>query len=159
MKYLIDSENLEQYTPPIEQKLPEGEIVKGYKFFWHEVQSSVPDDIYEDKDVLQYMKNIIILSCILQMYRIWLGTSIKINHWFRPQAYIKSLKDRGYPVAVNSDHEQARAVDTNVSVSTRNIEKWKSLCKMFGVYYSIGLYSWGMHLGIRYDRSNFFDNR
>lgn len=159
MKYIVDIEDMEEYYEP--NKLDyTGQLWQGCKFTWEEVRAGNGDEYIKATDLLKYVKNIILLASMLMVMRYRLGVPISVESWFR-NAYYNNviLPSRGYKSSTTSDHLEGRAADTNVKATTKNIELWKQICKEHGVYWSIGLYSWGLHLGFRYDKNNQWDYR
>lgn len=96
-------------------------------------------------------------ATMMQEYRNWYGRSINPESGHRPELYNDVvLIENGYKSTKTSDHKckNSCALDTDVPVTTRNINKWKEICNKHGVSWSIGLYDWGMHLGFRIDKPN-----
>lgn len=165
MKYIIESSEALTLTkyhelPPIEPPepvRPTGKIIPGFNFTWEEVLNEKDTDWVEYLNFIHY---IVLLASMLQEYRGLLARSISIESWFRSTWYNDiNLPSRGYASSKTSDHKQGRAADTNVTVSNHNIELWKQVCRRHGVFWSIGLYNWGMHLGFRFDKNKQWDYR
>lgn len=127
-------------------------------FFWDEVlQNNMTVKGYEEKDfnVIMdpgIMRNIIMHAIMLEEFRGEYKKPMTINSWYRPELYNDVvLIAHKYKSTKTSDHKciNSCATDTNVPVSTQNMDIWSKICRKYGVSPSIGLYKWGLHLGWR----------
>ena len=121
-------------------------MVKGYEGY--------DFNCIDDMDILN---NVYLHAIMLQEFRDWRGKGVGIESWYRPELYNDVvLIEHKYKSTKTSDHKciKACATDTNVPVSSVNINKWKEICNKHGVNWSIGLYSWGLHLGWRREQAN-----
>lgn len=163
MKYLIETDvPIVEYVEDITKELPSGPIFQGYNFTWEEVFGADGDAIkYVDYDEFEENRDKIILQAIMmQEMRDWLNQAVHVDSWLRCSYYNDVIMvDKGYATSKTSDHKEGRASDTDISPTTENINKWKEICARHNVYYSYGLYTWGMHLGYRFDRNANWDYR
>ncbi len=117
-------------------------------------------NIIENPEIMYYA---IIGSIMLEEYRTELGYPINGESGHRPEIYNDViLIDHGYKSTRTSDHKYINsfAFDSDVKVTNINISKWKNICIKYGFNWSIGLYTWGMHLGFRVGKDNrMWDNR
>ena len=136
---------------------PHTPIIPGLHFYFDEyLQNNLTLTGYDyDFNVIetpQVMYEIVFHALMMEEYRTDINRSIGVNSGYRPPMYNDViLIKKGYKSTTTSDHKciKSCALDTNVPVTTTNINKWKALCTKKGVAYSIGLYGWGLHLGYR----------
>ena len=100
---------------------------------------------------------------MLEEYRDELGHQISGQSGHRPELYNDVvLPENKYASSRTSDHKYKRsfAFDSDVPATNVNIQKWKDICNKRRVHWSIGLYSWGLHLGYRrHTGTRLWDNR
>jgi hypothetical protein len=132
-------------------------------FRWGEIlQNNLTAKGYEGRDfnviidpgVMYYA---VIGSIMLEEYRWELGHQISGESGHRPEIYNDVvLIDNGYAASRTSDHKyiDSFAFDSDVPATQDNITKWKNKCIKYGFSWSLGLYSWGMHLGFRVNQEN-----
>jgi len=136
---------------------PHTPIIPGLHFYFDEyLQNNLTLTGYDyDFNVIEtphVMYEIVFHALMMEEYRTDINRSIGVNSGYRPPMYNDViLIKKGYKSTTTSDHKciESCALDTNVPVTPTNISKWKALCTRKGVAYSIGLYSWGLHLGYR----------
>lgn len=137
--------------------------------YWDEMlQNNMTIEGYEDKD-FNVVDEPAVMYCIckqalmMQEFRNHHGSVIN-SSGYRPELYNDVvLIEHGYKSEKDSDHKynNSGAWDcTNVKPSDWNIKKWQEICNNYGVSWSIGLYSWGTHLGWRKNKPvRMWDNR
>lgn len=159
MKYLIDTDGLQEYTDPYRFNFT-GAILPNYHFTWEEVQAG-DGKKYITQDLLEkYRDNAFLLAIMMEEFREWLGSSITPSCWLRETYYNNViLPKNGYASSKTSDHLEARAMDTDVKPTNERIAKWKDICHRHNVYWSIGLYANWMHMGFRFDNDHSYDYR
>lgn len=138
-------------------------------FRWNEIlQNNLTSQGYDDYDFnvvddVEVMYEILFGCMLLEEYRSELGHQISGQSGYRPDLYNDVvLPDNGYASSRTSDHKfkKSFAFDSDVLVTKDNINRWKNICSRHNVYWSIGLYSWGIHLGYRrHTGTRLWDNR
>jgi len=132
-------------------------------FYWQEVlQNNLKAKGYEKYNFnvimdLKVLYNILLQAQMIQEFREWYNRPIEIESWYRPDLYNDVvLPENGYASTRTSDHKckESSACDTNAKATDKNIWKWKQICDKYGVSWSIGRYSWGLHLGWRRNQPN-----
>lgn len=141
---------------------PHTPILPGLHFYWDEyLQNNLTvKGIVDDFNVIntpQIMYEVIFHALMMEEYRTRIMRSINAESGHRPEIYNDIiLPAKGYKSSKTSDHKckGSCALDTNVPVTSRHIEIWKEICIERGVSWSIGKYSWGLHLGYRRNKTN-----
>lgn len=142
-KYLIDNKvPVLPNTPNVrwDEMLQNNQMVEGYE-----------DKNFNEVIDVEVIYYICVFACMMQEFRDWHG-SVDTDSGYRPELYNDVvLIENGYKSTKTSDHKfnKSGAWDCHISVSNANINKWKEICTKYGVSYSIGKYSWGLHLGFR----------
>jgi hypothetical protein len=142
---------------------------KSPHFRWSEIlQNEGMVKGYEHKnfnciDDVEIMYNAVIGAMMLEDYRKRLGRPINGQSGHRPELYNDVVMiENGYKASKTSDHKYINsfAFDSDVPATTQNVDLWKSVCDDWGVNWSIGRYSWGLHLGYRRNQpARMWDNR
>jgi len=137
---------------------PHTPIIPGLHFYWDEyLQNNLDLKGYEDYDfnvieTAEIMYNIVLHALMMEEFRTKIGRGINAASGYRPDIYNDVVLIKlGYKSTKTSDHKcnNSCALDTDAPVTSTNISVWKNICYKYGVSYSIGLYSWGLHLGYR----------
>ena len=112
----------------------------------------------EDGGRLKLTPEVVRQAQMMQELRKWYKKPMKVNSWYRTTEYNKSVG--GDP---NSCHLDGIATDIALTLTaqqiTNFINKWKEICKKWGVIGGVSIYSWGLHFDsnntpTRYGKSN-----
>jgi hypothetical protein len=141
---------------------PHTPILPGLHFYFDEyLQNNLKLKGYEDDfniiETPSIMYEIIFHALMMEEYRNRIMRSVNVESGHRPELYNDVvLPAHKYTSSKTSDHkfDKSAALDTNVPATPKHIEIWKEVCRDNDVSWSIGKYSWGLHLGYRRDKNN-----
>lgn len=88
------------------------------------------------------------LADILENIRTHFGKPVHINSGYRTVSYNKTVSGS----SSTSQHCNGLAADLHVDGHTHQ-EVYKYACQLLGDHGGVGLYSWGVHIDVRADKS------